>query len=318
MHPLMSHIHPAIRVALLSWLVARGGRYLALMAQGRAPHTHLAIAADATMPVDRLLAWLHGIAGAHGSLVLAGLAECLALIAILSLYNFCRKDTLPQTAERATWLFALSPVLWCDFGAASVGACLGLLALASAVHGRMWVGCIAAVLATWSMPTVAIMTPAMIGLAMRARQPHTPVWAPWAVGSSPVIALTTLVFAGFMLAGMGDISLRSLTSTPHTLRSLESLQAGITPSLDDVLFGLGLLGALACAWRFVDNTPRSWPLLTLPVMIWPLLHTDSGALATLVVLAAPMFAYAAKLTEDPERERPLLVTCVILSMLCLL
>lgn len=311
----MSHIHPALRVALLSWLIARGGRYLALWAQGRAPHEHLAIAQDSAMPVDRLLIALQHITG---PLALTVIAEGVALLAILSIYNFCRKDTLPQTAERATWLFALSPVLWCDFGAESIGACFGLLALASAVHGRTWMGCIAAVIATWCMPTVAIMTPALVGLSMRARQPQTPAWAPWVVGLSPVIALTTLVFAGFMLAGIGDISLRSVASSPHALRSLEALHAGITPSLDDALFGLGLLGAVACAWRFVENTPRSWPWLTIPLMCWPLLHANSGGLAPLLIMAAPLFAYAAKLTEDPARERPLLAICLMLSMLYIL
>lgn len=289
-----------------------------LTMQGQPSHTSLELAGHPGSPISMLLSQLTTLAAPHGALLLTILAEIAALIAIVSVYHFCRKDTLPQTAERATWLFALSPLLLVDFGAESLGACLGLLALSSAVHGRMLLGTVAALVATWCMPSVGLITPALLALAMRSRHPDTPYWAPWMLGLAPLIGVITLVFASFLLAGMGDVSLRSLTANPaHTLRSLESLQGGIMPTAGDALFLLGLSGAIACAWRFADNTPGSWAMLTIPLMCWPLIHEHALHFAPLAILAVPLCAWTAKLCEDPARERPLLATCTILSMLCL-
>ena len=50
----------------------------------------------------------------------------------------------------------------------TIGVSGGLLALASAVHGRYLVGIIAALLATFFMPEVALIFPGLLALGLRA------------------------------------------------------------------------------------------------------------------------------------------------------
>lgn len=316
MHGLLTHlIHPALRTALLSWLIARGAFALLCLRHGRSLAPKPAALLEDGALGARLLAALHDVLGPElGAMVCAGAGELMILLGIWCVYDFCRKDALPQTAERATWLFALSPLLLLltPVSAASFAIPLGLLAITSAVHGRFLIGASAAAIATSLMPATLLLTPALGLLGWRARQPgktapyHVPL-----LTLSPLATLSGSILLGLMLGGAGDVSLRGMTRGP-ALRELTALSLH-SLSLSDGLFLGALLFALASAVRFWQSTPRSWPLLVLPLCLWPLLHAESAALSPLMLLAIPLFAYLAKLTEDPALERLALIASALLT-----
>ena len=146
-------------------------------------------------------------------------------------------------------------------------------------------------------------------LGWRSRQPgKTPEWAPWMLALGPVAILTLTIFASFGLAGMGGISMRTL--------HVEAWRQGIAwQGLEDVVFVLGIFVAVVCAARFASRTPKSWVLLTLPCLLWPLAHQHPGELAPMALCAAPIFAYVAKIGEEPALER---LTLAISAMLLLI
>ncbi len=317
MHPLMTHIHPALRVALLSWIIGRGGALLLCLHKGLdiLPKVHT----SRPLPGDVLLTELFALFGSYSGHIALAIQELLILLAITSIYNFSRKDALPQTAERATWLFALSPLLLyaTPLSPMTIGVSGGLLALASAVHGRYLVGIIAALLATFFMPEVALIFPGLLALGLRAKSPSTPAMVPVALGMTPLISLIGIIFLSFMLAGYHDISIRNLASASPMILSMDTLQHGISPSTPFILFALGLLASIIMAYRYAENTPKSWPLITIPLMVWPILHLNILPLAPLALLAAPLFAYLAKMTEDPALERPVLALSIFLTVLAI-
>ena len=310
---LIHSISPAWRTALLCFVMTRGGRWLLLSKLGASPGT-TAPDLSGALPCDQLLRIVYVALGEWGDLGCALLGELMAWVALLSVYDFCRRDMLPQTAERATWLMALFPLMALPFSPMMCAASLALLGLASAAQGRFVLGSVSLAVASFSLPSVIWTTPALCLLAARARRPDTPHWAPLVLGLTPTVSLIGLVFLSFMFAGAGEISMRSLSDSASSLRALEQLQGGVDPSLNDALWLALLGGALAAAWRFADTTPRAWPLLALPVVAWPLCHLDSGAMLATLLIAAPLYAYAAKLTEDPARERPMMLLAALASL----
>lgn len=309
MHPLMTHIHPALRTAIPAWLLVRGVLWLMHYARGLQlePTTHRSPGTPLWVGLGEVAAF----AGPWSGYVLAGISEALIFAAILSVYHFCRKDTLPQTAERATWLFAVSPlfVMMTPASAWTIAVTLGVIALASALHARYVLASLALAGAIATRPELVVLAPGFSWLAWRSRSPgRTPAWGPWVATLAGPAALIGVIFSGFALAGAGGVSLRTL----HPEGWQTQLQA---LGADQALWGLALAGVILAAVRFWESTPKGWLLLSIPPLCWPLLHAHPSAFSAMGLLCLPAFVYLAKMSEDPTRERPLLIGSVLLSML---
>lgn len=320
MHPILATLHPALRTAVLATLLVQGGLLLLAIKAGQSPWLDALPnpQAGSSLPAEVLLHQLSLLLGEpmRGYVFLAAQKLC-CLITTLGVYHFGRKDMLPQTAERTTWLFAMSPVLWLapSLPMALAVAC-GVTALASAVHGRYLLGAVAAMLGALFFPYLAILSPALLGLGIRARTPHTPAFFPALLAMSPLLGVSLLIFATFMCAGAMGISMRTLSGALPAVYNLETLSQGIDLEARHVLFLAGFFLNLVGAYRYAGSTPKSWPLLTLPLFLLPLCFAQSGPLLASVALSIPTFAYASKFAEDPARERPLgallLLLCAVL------
>lgn len=315
MHPWMAQIHPGFRTGIIAWLIARAGILAMLFAKNKLAVSELALDPSTTTgaPLWGVFALLIEAMGSAGGWVMLAASEASALLAVLAVYHFCRKDTLPQTADRAVWLVALSPLMATLFpiNAWTFAAPICLCALAAAVHARHLLALACITIAIGLRPELALLTPALALLGWRSRQPgKTPEWAPWLLGLGPIAALTLTIFAAFALAGIGGISMRTI--------HVEAWRAGITwQGLEDVVFVLGVFVAIVCAAKFAGRTPKSWVLLTLPCLVWPLAHQSPGELAPMVLCAAPIFAYLAKIGEEPGLERVTLVISALALMIAL-
>lgn len=322
MHPILATLHPALRTAVLATLLTQGGLLLLAMQSGQSPWIDALPSSGAThlLPAELLLSRLATLLGTplSGHLFLIAQKLC-CLITTLGVYHFCRKDMLPQTAERTTWLFALSPVLLLTPSLPmAIAAACGVTALASAVHGRYLIGAVAALVGTFFFPYLAILSPALLGLGLRARTPHTPTFLPVLLAMSPLIAASLIVFATFMFAGALGISMRALSGALPSLHAVDAMHQGIDLDTSKLIFLAGFALNLVGAYRYAASTPRSWPLITLPLFLLPLCFEQSSLFFIHILLAIPTFAYASKLTEDPARERPLSAMLLLVSALTVL
>jgi len=308
MHPWMAQIHPGFRTGLIAWLIARAGILTMLYSKGALAPSELD---PAGAPLWGALVITTQVIGSWAGWAMLAAGEIAMLVAILSVYHFCRRDTLPQTADRAAWLAALSPIAAAliPVNAWTFAAPACLCALAAAVNARhiLALGCIT--LAISLRPELVLLAPGVAMLGWRSRQPgKTPEWAPWMLALGPVAILTLTIFASFGLAGMGGISMRTL--------HVEAWRQGIVwQGMEDVVFVLGIFVAVVCAAKFAGRTPKSWVFLTLPCLLWPLAHQHPGEFAPMALCAAPIFAYVAKIGEEPALER---LTLAISAMLLLI
>ncbi len=310
MHPWISHIHPSVRAALTAWLIARALHWLVRLKTGAALPPDLS-AFEGGTPLWGALHHIATMIGAWGPWLLAGLGELSLLVACVSVYHFCRKDTLPQTAERAAWLFAFSPLMAGLVPASAYTLAVGgaLAALAAAIHARHVLGAVSITAAIALRPELALLAPAVAWLGWRSRQPgRTPVWGPWLLGLAPIAAVTLTIFTSFLTAGIGGVSMRTL----HQDLWREGL---VFAGWGDVVWGLGALAVCVAAARYARRTPKVWWAITLPCLAWPILHTHPGVAAPMVLCAAPVWAYASKLCEEPGLERVVLTGSLGLGML---
>ena len=314
MHPWIAHIHPGLRAALTAWVLARAAVLLTLVASGKAlaPRLH---ELSGGAPGWALLTGALGMLGELGPWVLLGLAECGLLVGTMAVYHFCRKDALPQTADRAAWFLALSPLmaLLVPLNAWTLAVPAGLVCLAAAAYARHVWATVALLVAMSLCPETLLLLPGAALIGWRSRQSgKTPEWAPWLLALAPVAFLTLMVFAAFGFAGMGGLSMR-------TLPRLAWREGLVWRGLWDAVLVLGLLAQGVSVVRFAGHTPKVWPLVTLPCLAWPLLQQEAASSAPLILCAAPLWAYLAKIGEDPGAERPMLAVSVIALMVaCML
>lgn len=316
MHPLLTPLHPALRTALIAWSLGRAICWLGFYARGSWPWA-LLTAQDASGTLGwsvlvRALLWLDGRAAAiHGvspsAIAMTLLSELAILCGLIAVYHIARRDALPQSAERATWLFALCPLmaLWTPQPSWTLAISGALIAMAMAERAR-YVGAIIMIgLAVSMRLDAALAAPALAWLGVKAWAPgRAHPMAPWALGIWSFAQWPLSIFMGMFLGGKLNVSLRTLHPEP-----LRSSAAG----LDAAAFaGVGLFGvALALLWRARRETPLALTLAALPALLWPLLHQSPNlSLFGSWGLAIPLFVALANRLDNPEWERPALLSLV--------
>jgi hypothetical protein len=296
-------VHPAWRTCLLVWALTRPLWWIAAGLRAGAP----ALPA----PTGGGPLWMALQAMAPTPWALAGLCELAMLGALLSIWSLARRDGLPQTAERATWLWAICPLMiWTTPGNAwTLAAACALGALATAQQGRhlLALGLIGA--ASSCRPETLVLAPALAWLGWRAYHPgRDEPWAPWALTLGPwaIGAMTILVALGF--GGAFGISLRHLPMTPWGLPN----PAAFGPA--ELGLSLAAGACLLLAARFATITPGAWWAALLPCLLWPFVHAPSVQATPLWLAAFPAFVYMAKIAEDAAVERALLVVMTALGL----
>ncbi|MFP4599972.1 MAG: hypothetical protein ACLFVJ_17070 [Persicimonas sp.] len=316
MHPLVARIHPSYRTALLAWFVTRALMWLTSAAAGHTALIDLSAeglarggpAWSLVVHAARALDGVSAVAGAGaGALALTVVAELTLLAASIGVYRFVRRDQLPQTAERATWLWAACPAMvWTlpvsDWTFAVSGVALALWALSSSRHA---LATAALVVAMAFKPEAMLVWPGIAFLGIKNYSPGKQHAAsPWLTALGPLAAFTGLVLLTMSLAGRWGVSLRTMQSGAAWRTSFEwQGPAALAPEL---LLLAALAAGIWLAVAYFKQCPKSWPLMALPALAWPLLHQPPTSAAAAILIAVPFFAYLARATSDPTLERPVL------------
>lgn len=313
MHPLVSRIHPSYRSAFFAWFLSRATLWIGARAAGREPWVsdNLFRSLEAATPGWSVVVHLTGLFGSSAPAVLAALAEALMLLAAIAVYQFVRRDQLPQTAESATWLWAFCPLMALSLPAGDWTFAVALSAISLAAlgaHRHFWAAALAAGAIAFR-PEAILLWPGFALLGWRTYQPGKQhELSPWATALAPPLAFVTLVVSAITLAGRFGVSLRSLQAQAGWRRDF-AWQGFVAHTPEMLALALIAAGA-ALAITYFRQTPRSWAILALPCLFWPLLYQPLSAAMTILLLAIPLFGYLGRLAADPRLERPLLAASV--------
>lgn len=314
MHPLVTRIHPSYRTAFLAWFVTRSLLWIAAALAGVLPYMG---AQDFVVFPGGAPGWsmlVHAVAnfGDHAPQVLAGLSELALLAGCVAVYRFVRRDQLPQTAESATWLWAASPamVFTMPAGDWSFAVALAAVALMALGESRHIVASLALGAAVWFRPEAILLWPGVAFLGWRRYQPskhHS--MSIWAVTLGPLVAFIVMILTALSLAGRYGVSIRTLQARSHWRKGFEwpgpALESIAAHSAD--LFLLAAVGVgVVMVVGYLRQVPKSWPLLALPCLVWPLLYQPPTAAIAMILFALPFFGYLGRVAADPVAERPLL------------
>jgi hypothetical protein len=310
MHPLVARIHPSYRTAFVAWFVTRALLWLTMATSGRSP-LFSPDSFDGGAPAWGLLVYGIGALGAHGPLVLAVLAELVLLAGIIGVYRFVRRDQLPQTADRATWLWAACPAMVWTLPAADWSFAIGLVAisLAALSASRHLLSTVALMTAMAFKPEAVFVWPGVAILGWKnyqAGKQHAA--SPWLTTLGPPAAFSGIMLLAMSMAGRMGVSLRTL-QTGSEWRQGFGWQ-GFSAHVPDLFLAAAAVSALWMAIAYFKQTPKSWPLMVVPCVAWPFLQEPPTAAIAAFLFAVPLFAYLAKASDDPNLERPLLAAFV--------
>lgn len=322
MYSLVTHIHPSYRSALGAWFFGRALLWMALAVSGRPGWVAAQYFAEFEAGTPGWSALVHavGLLGAWAPLGLALLGEVAILIGAIAVYNFVRRDQLPQTAESATWLWALSPAMAWTLPAGDWALGAVFVALALAALGAKRLGWAAGLLgvAIAFRPEAVVLWPGLAWVGWRGFQPGKQhPGGLWGVIMVPPVVFVGVVLGAISLAGRWGVSLRGLQADSPWRREL--VWHGVGAHSAELLVVAALLAALMMAVGFWRQAPRAWPLLALPCLLLPLCYQPPGAAAVAVLFAVPLFGYLGRVAADPVMERPLMAasagTLVLLALM---
>ncbi len=307
MHPLVARIHPSLRTAFFAWLLCRTVAWTALFVRwhhGTEATFEPGVGAFAWHWIVAFSDWSDGIYAMTGTLFLVGVGELLLYGACVGIYRYARRDGMPQTAERATWLWALSPLmLFAVPGQAWQWAvALVPIAFALASTGRGVPAAIAAALAIAIRPEVALIWPAITAESWAGRIKQD---------TTGPLAVSLGVPAAFALSIFGTILFGDGASVLHVAAEWRTWDwGGVEAHAVDLAVAFGLLAGVALHFRYATKTPRRL-LLAIPCLAFPLLLTPMAVMAATAAFSAPTFFLLAKATEDPALERPVLAASLL-------
>lgn len=311
MHPLIARIHPALRTALMAWLLSRSVVWLATPGRPSALSDGAPLPGLVTTAMQALEAAVP--AGAPSALVAIApwvVAEVLLLCAGVAVYRFTRTTDLPQLAERACWLWFFNPVLAMsalDWGT-QVGAATGALAIAGIVTHRPRRAALAAVIAVGCRLEFILLWPAIALAAWSRYRPdkHSPSILALSGLTLPV-AFSAWIGASWHLAGASHTSLRAL----HGDAMWRDAHNWMPSSAAETLLLVALATAIVLLARYARRFPLWYVFCALPALLWPFAQVPAHFAAVTAAWALPSFVHFALATDDRAVERPLLAALII-------
>lgn len=328
MHPLVARIHPSYRTAVVSWFFARAIAWMAHASTGvlalpllfSPEYGRGAPLWAGWVRLGRRLDAYPVLESANlGTLVMIGAGELALLGGAVAVYRFARTDELPQTAERATWLWALCPAmaLTAPISSWAFAAC-GVAAGLAALESRRWFAAtLALVLAIGFRAEAMLVWPGFVWTAYRAYRPKKDAGlGPWLATFAPLGAFTGVVGSAIVLAGDYGVSLRGLHpgSEWRTDLAWDGL-ATEAPVL--ILAAAAAVGLFLLLRATVRDTGRGLAAAG-PLLVWPLLHQPSIRASGALLLAVPAFVVLARNMDDRSFERPAMVAFAVGLLLMIL
>lgn len=293
MHPL-ARIDPSIRTAFVAFVVARSALWLGLNAANRLTWTTPTTGTPLFTTLTDVVAspWF-----------IAALGELLLFAGVVAVYRFARRDGMPQTADRATWLWIASPAMVFATPGSDFTFAFAFVALAmGAILRPVW-SAIALSAAVALRPEAIVVWPAL-------------AWAWWAYRDGDPLdrlvlaVLPAAAFAVTVLAGVFVGEPAALFAGSTGWRS-DLVWHGFWQHSTDLLIGGLLLSALAITLRMGDETPRGWFWATVPVVLLVAAHEPMFAGLAVLPFAVPFYVQLAKFAHEVDFERILLSASLV-------
>lgn len=247
-----------------------------------------------------------------GTVLMVVAGELALLVAAVGIYRFVRREDLPQTAERATWLWALCPAMVVTIPASSwnfaiAGASVGLAAIRSR---HFWGATAAVALAIGFRIETVVLWPGFVWLALDAYRPGKDSGAGlWGAAFGPLAAFTASVGSATLFAGRLGISIRSI----HPAASWRTDWGWRAIGGDAPLMAVSVVAVLGLFLlvRSVRRDGGRSLLAAAPLLVWPALHDPVSEACGAFLLAMPAFAVLARNLEDISLERPAMVASTV-------
>lgn len=246
-----------------------------------------------------------GISAAH---LLAGVGELVLLVGAVAVYRSIRRDALPQTAERATWLWLAVPAMAATLPVSAWNFAVGAAALAwwALAAGRAGWAALALSVAVGFRPEACLLWPGMLWSVFGDGE--SGAWGSWTMLLAPPAAFTATIGSSLLLAGRWGVSVRHL-QTGAGWR--EQFAPGVLWQGELVVAALVCSAALVVAARQLARSAPGKLLAVVPLLLWPLLHSPVGPATPAVLLAVPAFAAVADALADRSVERVALVAALV-------
>lgn len=303
MHPLVARIHPSFRTAFFAWLIARVAVWMGSNLRLGRVFPEVGVATGT--PLYRALT---DLPPTWGPMALAGLTEVLLFVAVVATYRFARRDGMPQTADRATWLWIACPAMMFATPGSDWSIAYGLTALAFGAVGHLASPLLLAA-AILFRPEAIVVYPGLCALSWSLRGKDADPAAALLACAVPAITFGITVLGGLLVADPGAMR------APE-LRWREGISwMGLENHLADLLVLLLLSGALAVTLQTAKGSPKSWLLVTLPALVFAAITLPPLAGVALIPLAIPLFVQLGRLAQDPAFERTLLAASVLALVL---
>ncbi len=302
MHPLVARIHPAFRTAFTAWLLARGALIFALSLSGYdffdITRSELGLMSWVWSAVDVLDANVTSIDDV-GTWTLLLVGEFAILAAGMAVFYVTRRDAIPAAAERATWFWFCSPLMFIvppgSPWTLTLGLGLGALHFAMTQRGR-WAAVLVG-LAILIRPEAILIVPAAVALSARNKANDD---EPFAIAGAATLAFSGLVFGTMFFSD----SPRMLYESGTWRQNWNPVELVASPA------DLGVISVCLVVLVLVLSQAKrtgSLLILSVPILLWPVLQEPSIASATPLLLGASVFGAIAQSTQNPTFERPLLL-----------
>lgn len=321
MHPLVARIHPSYRTAVISWFFARAICWMAKASTGVLA-VPLLYSPSYGRGAPLWAGWVracrsleaYGVwdSAGLGTLVMVVTGELALLVGAIAVYRLARRDELPQTAERATWLWALTPVMALTVPVSSWAFAAAGVAVAMAAIGAnaFILAAVALCFAVGFRVEAILVWPGFVWMAYRAYRPaKDPSIGPWLAFFAPLTTFTATVGGAILFAGTWGMSVRELHPESHWRSGLAWDGFGAEAPL--LIFALVTLLVVVLLVRAVGRDAGKALLVSGPPMVWPLLHEPSFRASGTLLFALPAFVLLARNMDDRSFERPAMVASAV-------
>jgi hypothetical protein len=316
MTPFTARIHPSFRTGFVVWLMSRLFIWTAgLSIQGNALQESWSDSGPVLWSL--LVRSLEGTpAGLETVYWLIGLQEIAIFGTCILVYRIVRVDQLPQTAERATWIWGFNPLIIWMFPLSNIAFGLLFCALGLYLVSRTYskLGSLVFGLSMGFVPELLLVWPGVLWLTFA--NDKSDIFSRWLCVILPLGAFCATVGAAVYFAGDYGISLRTLDQGTgwrnFSLDWLEKLASGdrtiwsqldSLPVIADVLLGVGLIWTWLVAIRR-RNYLRAGSLAgVLPCLVWPFLFDSLISTSYILLAGFPIFVLLGRGTGNRSVER---------------
>lgn len=302
MHPLVARIHPALRSTLIAFFVGRAAYWLGLYLSG-GTLTQLLPGVGPWTNVEMIVGLLDDRvtmgAGHAGTYALLGLSELSIWLSALAVYKIVRREGLPQTADRAVWLWMCVPVFAGLPAGSNVipGLTLALWAIEFTGAGRAVLGAVLMAAAAWLAPQAVVMFPMVGAVGFRTAKDEL---SRWIAALLPTFMLAVIVLYEVLLGDSPRYLFQAFSVRQDW--AVETFQANPLQAAP-MVFGALLFVVWALSLK---KLPKSFAVGSLPAILALAIASSSLSAAIPLLFAAPIWAQLALFAQDPEVERPLI------------